>query len=726
MVLGIRLHCSGRTGPVFRLSLRLFRHSGFGRTEIMAVATPRFGTAGNDTMTGDVWVPQPSGDPIYDPNYWQDELHGLGGDDALSGLGNDDWLYGDAGNDVLRGGDGNDLLAGGVGADQLDGGAGGDTASYADSGAGITVDLSQGAGSGGTAEGDVLVSIESVTGSAFADHLTGIGAREFHGGAGDDVVAGGNYMYGEAGDDVLMATISDARLFGGDGFDTVSYALAATGVAFGYFGLVDNAPRYFFAGVVPEPSLPNDALYSIEKIIGSQFADRLGYADILVGGAGDDVFISGASLWDGGEGNDTVSYEQNPGAVNLDLAQGEADGTIISVENVIGNSSNNVLTGNGVANSLRGGFGNDVLQGGAGADLLDGGGGSDSASYAASSAGVTVSLVTGGGSGGDAAGDVLVSIESLTGSAFDDALTGDGGGNVLNGGAGNDILRGGAGPDWLDGSAGNDLVSYWDSSVGVTANLATGQGSGGDAQGDVYLGIEMLNGSQGNDALTGNAGANSLFGWGGTDILRGGAGADRLDGGAGTDLISYWDSSVGVTVNLLTGIGTGGDAQGDGYGSVENVNGSQGGDSLIGNAVANVLNGYSGADSLNGGGGQDVLDGGAGKDTLTGGADADRFVFSAVGDSVVGANADRIADFVRSQGDKIDLSAIDADTGVAGNQAFTFIGSGLFTHHAGELRAANTSPGVTTIAGDVNGDGVSDFHIVLTGNFNLIAADFML
>jgi hypothetical protein len=67
-----------------------------------------------------------------------------------------------------------------------------------------------------------------------------------------------------------------------------------------------------------------------------------------------------------------------------------------------------------------------------------------------------------------------------------------------------------------------------------------------------------------------------------------------------------------------------------------------------------------------------------------------------------------------------------ADTAVAGNQAFTFIGSGVFTHHAGELRFAVTSPGVTAIAGDVNGDGVSDFHIQLTGTPALVAADFVL
>jgi len=93
---------------------------------------------------------------------------------------------------------------------------------------------------------------------------------------------------------------------------------------------------------------------------------------------------------------------------------------------------------------------------------------------------------------------------------------------------------------------------------------------------------------------------------------------------------------------------------------------------------------------------------------------------------VVGASADRITDFTRAQGDKIDLAGIDANTGAAGNQAFGFIGSGLFTGHAGELRAAVTSPGVTTIAGDTNGDGVSDFHITLAGNLSLVAADFVL
>ena len=121
-----------------------------------------------------------------------------------------------------------------------------------------------------------------------------------------------------------------------------------------------------------------------------------------------------------------------------------------------------------------------------------------------------------------------------------------------------------------------------------------------------------------------------------------------------------------------------------------------------------------------------MLRGGAGRDALTGGTGGDRFAFAATGDSAVGANADRITDFSRAEGDRIDLSAIDANSVAAGNQAFSFIGGAAFTHHAGQLRAAVTSPGITTIAGDVNGDGVSDFHIQLTGAVAPVAGDFVL
>jgi Ca2+-binding RTX toxin-like protein len=162
-----------------------------------------------------------------------------------------------------------------------------------------------------------------------------------------------------------------------------------------------------------------------------------------------------------------------------------------------------------------------------------------------------------------------------------------------------------------------------------------------------------------------------------------------------------------VTVNLTTGAGTGGDAQGDTYAGVEHVNGSSGADTITGNGLGNVLNG------------------GVAKDTMTGLAAADRFVFSSAAHSAVGANADRITDFSRAQGDRIDLSAIDASTTAADDQAFSFIGTGLYTGVTGQLRYS-VAGSSTTIAGDLNGDGASDFHIVLTGAIGLQASDFVL
>ena len=306
--------------------------------------------------------------------------------------------------------------------------------------------------------------------------------------------------------------------------------------------------------------------------------------------------------------------------------------------------------------------------------------------------------------------------DTLFGGNGNDSISGGNGSDTLVGGNGSDLLRGGDGADRFFGGAGTDTVSYYGTSGAVTVNLQTGTGSGGEAQGDSFSGIENVNGSRGGDSLTGNASDNLLAGYEGNDLLRGDAGADRLIGGTGTDTASYYGAATAVTVNLQTGAGTGGDAQGDSFNGIENVNGGRAGDTLIGNAVSNLLAGYEGNDTLQGGGGRDFLAGGAG---------ADRFVYTAIGDSVVGANADRITDFSRAQGDKIDLSAIDANTGATGNQAFTFIGSGLFTHHAGELRFAQ-SGGNTIIAGDINGDGTSDFHIILKGTIALLASDFVL
>ncbi|WP_430464653.1 Hint domain-containing protein [Tabrizicola sp.] len=223
--------------------------------------------------------------------------------------------------------------------------------------------------------------------------------------------------------------------------------------------------------------------------------------------------------------------------------------------------------------------------------------------------------------------------DTLNGSTGADTLNAYGGNDSLNGGSGNDILFGGDGDDTLNGGngrdtlyggAGNDVATYASATAAVNVSLATGLGSGNHATGDVLFEIEHLIGSIYNDTLTGDDGANSLFGGSGNDVLAGGGGNDTLIGGAGVDTADYSASLDGVTVNLTTGLGSGGDAQGDVLSQIENILGSNYADLLTGDGNANTLTGGAGDDSLFGGAGSDQLFGGDGNDLLQGGAGSDR------------------------------------------------------------------------------------------------------
>ena len=93
-------------------------------------------------------------------------------------------------------------------------------------------------------------------------------------------------------------------------------------------------------------------------------------------------------------------------------------------------------------------------------------------------------------------------------------------------------------------------------------------------------------------------------------------------------------------------------------------------------------------------------------------------------DSQTSGSRDVIADFSQSQGDIIDVAAVDADVVAAGDQAFSFIGTAAFTGVAGELRFRQAS-GMTIVECDRNGDRVTDMQIELTGLINLQARDFL-
>ena len=406
-----------------------------------------------------------------------------------------------------------------------------------------------------------------------------------------------------------------------------------------------------------------------------------------------------------------------------------------AADSLSGGAPDDRIYGLGGADSLSGGTGDDILRGGDGRDILDGGTGLDTADYGDKTLGVKIELTPSDTVAyvGGVAEDTLRNIENLTGGAGADTLTGNGLANVILGGDGDDRLKGGLGADTLDGGAGSDTADYSDKTAAISVSLNGAADAvvkvGGLAE-DILRNVENLTGGAGADSLVGDAKDNSFAGGAGDDFMRGGGGHDVLDGGAGVDTADYQDKSQSVAVSLninnAVTVYVGGVAE-DTLSNVENVNGGSAGDTLTGDTKDNTFYGYGGADSLsgglgkdllvggdgadslNGGDGADTLVGGAGADLLTGGTGVDTFRFLALSDSTPAA-MDRITDYVA--GEVIDLSALDANSQLAGDQAFKLVSS--FSHAAGQLMLSYAD-GVTTVLADVNGDAVADFAFQING-----------
>jgi Ca2+-binding RTX toxin-like protein len=181
---------------------------------------------------------------------------------------------------------------------------------------------------------------------------------------------------------------------------------------------------------------------------------------------------------------------------------------------------------------------------------------------------------------------------------------------------------------------------------------------------------------------------------------------------------------VGANEPLPPGsiIGTAGDDIINATDAAETIFGHGGDDEISAAGGADTLFGGAGKDMLDGGAGNDVLVGGADRDDLIGGAGADIFRFDLVSDSSV-SNPDRIDDFSSAAGDEIDLRLIDANTAVAGDNAFTI--SAGFTGVSGQLVFARGSGGLM-VQGDVNGDGLPDFQIEVRNVSTLDSTDLLL
>ncbi|HYC49371.1 MAG TPA: VCBS domain-containing protein, partial [Burkholderiales bacterium] len=260
---------------------------------------------------------------------------------------------------------------------------------------------------------------------------------------------------------------------------------------------------------------------------------------------------------------------------------------------------------------------------------------------------------------------------------------------VFNGTPWNDIMTGGAGTDdVMNGLAGDDEMF----------------GLGGD---------DELNGSSGNDVLEGGAGDDDLDGGSHDDLLTGGAGEDELTGGSGNDTVSYSTSAAAVVASLLTNSGSGGDATGDIYASIENLIGSNGNDALIGSNAANTLSGLGGNDTLFGNGGIDVLLGGQGSDQLEGGADADHL------DG--GDGTSDFATYFYAAGVTADLVNPGSNTGEAAGDTYVGIEGFIGSNSADTLRGNDNANVINGLLGDdtLVGRGGNDNLIGLDGNDTL-------
>lgn len=339
-------------------------------------------------------------------------------------------------------------------------------------------------------------------------------------------------------------------------------------------------------------------------------------------------------------------------------------------------------------------------------------------------------------------GDPLIDYgtnDVLTGTANNDDISVHKGNDKAYGGAGNDVFHDlvsgndqffgdagldtfylGKGNDVANGGAGNDTVNYTGINYTVIADLSTGFAFADGI--DQLISIENVVGSEWNDTIKGNNLANQLSGGDGNDTLWGRGGADVLYGGNGNDTMMGNDGKNAVVTTR-------------GPGFEDRMYGQGGNDKMSGDDGRDFLDGGIGNDTINGGRGNDMIVGGAGIDTLTGGLGADTFVFNSLNDV---ARYDRITDFQHGV-DKIDVSAIDANPDIEGNQAFKFVSI---------IRNGNTADGVSVHPGPVidghtgyidvrysggntyiylgTDDDITGASIVLNGSPTISASDFIM
>ena len=474
------------------------------------------------------------------------------------GNSHDNVLTGGRGVNDMFGRDGNDILIGNADNDRMDGGAGIDAASYSRSAHGVQVDLTQQSvlqDTGGAGQ-DILISIENLTGSNFADTLLG-----------DDTT---NTLLGGLGDDRLAAGGGNDRLDGGTGDDQLSGGLGND------MYIVDSLNDLVTEGVgAGSDTIVTHLTYSlgdnIENLTLTGTADINGTGNglanvltgntghnILRGGFGDDTYVT--------DGNDTIGENAYEGTDTVRSSVTYSLGSYL--ENLTLTSSGNINgTGNALNNILTGNTRNNVLDGAAGADTMAGGRGNDT--YIVDNAGDVVqegvnagtdtvrASVTYSLAGGLSERLILTGAGNTngTGNSLDNRLVGNSGDNVLNGGYGADVMRGHEGDDsyYVD-NAGDDVIETTGEGSDIVYSSITYSLADRFVENMTLIGPDAAD-ATGNslaNVISGNKAANVLNGGYGADTLTGGLGADTFLFGtaSGLDTITDFSASQGDTINV--------------------------------------------------------------------------------------------------------------------------------------------------------------------------------
>ncbi len=503
------------------------------------------GGTGSDTLNGTAY----SGSLVLNGSDGNDVLQAGTGSNTLNGGSGADVLMGNTGNDQLFGGADNDDLLGGIGNDTLAGGLGDDVYRF---GATTTAEadvISEGANEGvdrldfSTLAATIAVSVNLSSDASLASHtnrtISATGGQSANlenviGGAASDALIGNaanNRLEGGVGNDVLTGGTGSDALLGGAGNDTYRF--------------LDSA------------STETDTLTELAPD-GNDSLDFTGLTVAVTVNLGSDASLAAHA-------NRTVVATAGQAA---------------NIENAMGGSSNDSLTGNAAVNTLDGGSGNDTLEGAAGNDVLTGGLNDDEIRQTVDANqiltdtsltglgtdvlnGFERAVLTGGAAANQLNASAFTKVAVLIGLGGNDTLTGGSGADSISGGDGNDsllgnnsndTLNGGANDDFVDGGAGNDVLFGDDGNDSLLGGLGNDGLNGG-------LGNDTLKGDTGNDTVLGGAGVDQLFGGTENDLLIGEAdrdsltgddGADSLSGGTGKNTFIDVDPEEGDVIGVFT------------------------------------------------------------------------------------------------------------------------------------------------------------------------------